>query len=397
LGQGDGRGDSLRLAGFKVVGASAMRAILFSVVLLFLRVPPRAAIVAADAPPAAADAKHIERLVKQLGSKDFTERERAMKEIIAVGAAALPRLQSATKDRDLEIAQRAKQCIEEIKINEKVVALIADLKNPNPKVRRAAAHKIMRMRSLAKAAVPTLIQALDDRDSSVRLEAARALEMVGPGAKAAIPRLTQLLNDQRADKDLRRTAAIALSSIGKEAENAVPELLRMLEEKDPWLRNGATNALAVLGRNHKEVVPALLRALNTKDAMALASAGAALGILGKDPERCVPALLRALQGAGSDWGDNDPRQVLMGALGLFGPAAKPAISTIAEIAGNEKESLRIRVRAISTLRRIGPDAKEALLALQKKYSHFGLSHDISLALKAIEANAAQQRHKDSGR
>jgi HEAT repeat protein len=399
LGQGDGRGNSLCLAGFKMVGTSAMRAILFSVVLLFLLVPPRAAIVAADAPPAAADAKHIEQLVNQLGSKDFAERERAKKEVIAVGAAALPRLQSAVKDRDLEIARRAKQCIEEIEINERVAALVVELKSPNPKIRAAAADKLTEMGSLAKPAVPALIQALDDPDKNVRIRVTITLGYIGPAAAAAVPRMAQLLNDRGADSIVRWMAARYLTYIGRPAESAVPALLRMLEEKDPGLRNGAAQALGALGHHHKDVVPALLHALNVawsqKEGGVLSPIAASLGQIGKDPEHCVPPILQALKGvAGFSWGKDDPRPGLMYGLAYFGPAAKPAISTLVGIAGDEKETSPIRGRAIYALRRIGPDALGELRALQKSVRNSSVAFEISKAIKTIEDNASLGKKKN---
>jgi HEAT repeat protein len=368
-----------------------MRAILFSVVLLSLLLSPLAAAVAADAPPPAADAKRIEQLVKQLGSKSFAERERAMKEVIAVGAAALPRLQSATKDRDLEIARRAKQCIEEIKINEKVAAIVAELKSPKPKTRAAAADKLTEMGPLAKPAVPALIQALDDPDKNVRFRVLVTLGHIGPAAAAAVPRMTQLLNDRGADRDVRWAAATYLSYIGSPAESAVPELLRLLEDRDCGLRGGAALALIVLGHRHKGVVPALLRALEVarsqKDVGVAGYAAAALGKLGKDPEHCVPAILQALQEAGrSPRGVYDQRTALMAGLGYFGPAAERAIPTLAAIAKSEKEEVRIRLGAIEALQMIGPAASGELQALQKSVRGAALSFRLSRPIKAVEAN-----------
>ena len=327
-------------------GEYAMRMRLL-IVILFGIAPH---LSAGDNPAGTEGSERIERLIRQLGSGSFQERERAGREIIAIGAAALPRLRSATENADREIARRAKSCIEEIEIDQKVAELVNELKSPDAKVRWAAANTIMlEMRSLAKGAVPALIQALEDNDNSVRLQAARALKMVGPGASAAVPRLTQLLSDRKADVDLRWTAAMALSFIGKGAESAVPDLLHMLEEKDPILRNGAANSLGLLGRNHKDVVPALIRALNTKDVTALAAAAGALADLGKEPERCVAAVLNALKGAEPGEGAYAPRRCLVNALGRFGTAARTAIPTIAEIAGNDAEDRGTRRRAILAL------------------------------------------------
>src|SRR5262245_34265288 len=48
-----------------------------------------------------------ERLVDQLGSSRFAEREAAFKALDALGAAALPALRNAAKSKDAEVRQRA--------------------------------------------------------------------------------------------------------------------------------------------------------------------------------------------------------------------------------------------------------------------------------------------------
>jgi HEAT repeat protein len=165
----------------------------------------------------------------------------------------------------------------------------------------------------------------------------------------------------------------------------------MLEDKDPGMRGGAALALGELGRHHKDVAPALLRALHTKDAYELGAVAWALSMLRKDPERCVPALVQALKRPSLPAANDDLRHNLIAGLGRFGPAAKSAIPTLAEIAANEKEDFELRHRAINALQMIGPDSKDTLLALQAKCGpRHDLSRRISVALKAIEANAGQR-------
>ena len=68
----------------------------------------------------------------------------------------------------------------------------------------------------AKAAVPTLIQALKDDSSTVRLNAAKALFQIGFEAKQVVPALIQLLEDW--NRDVRLNAAEALEQINIKAE-----------------------------------------------------------------------------------------------------------------------------------------------------------------------------------
>lgn len=63
----------------------------------------------------AATKERITRLVRRLGSEDFTEREQASKELVAAGGVAVPFLRQAAQSGDVEVAQRAQQCLKQIK------------------------------------------------------------------------------------------------------------------------------------------------------------------------------------------------------------------------------------------------------------------------------------------
>jgi RNA polymerase sigma factor (sigma-70 family) len=60
------------------------------------------------APPAATDAARIARLVSQLGSDAFTDREKAAKDLDAIGAPALDALREAARTGEAEQSKRAK-------------------------------------------------------------------------------------------------------------------------------------------------------------------------------------------------------------------------------------------------------------------------------------------------
>jgi WD40 repeat protein len=82
-------------------------AALAGVLTLFLAVP----LSAAD-PPTPAE---IERLIQQLGSDEFKEREQASKRLEAIGAPALAQLRKAATDSDsLEIRTRAEELVRKI-------------------------------------------------------------------------------------------------------------------------------------------------------------------------------------------------------------------------------------------------------------------------------------------
>jgi HEAT repeat protein len=220
---------------------------------------------------ATARADDVESLAKQLKDKDSDVRRAAAKSLAEMGAAAkpaVPELTAAVKDdKDLFVRRFAAQALGEIGPDAKdavpalgkaareekkelveaavtalgkigpdaVPALIDALKGkaPDPakgkdkkKVmpaasegddtlrRRKAAEALGAIGPPAKAAVPTLIDAL--KDTAVRTEAARALGNIGPDAKAALTPLNDLLGDKKnRDRDFQMVAREAIRKIEK--------------------------------------------------------------------------------------------------------------------------------------------------------------------------------------
>jgi hypothetical protein len=62
----------------------------------------------------ATDADEIDRLVRQMGSDSFTERQKASKALEAIGEPALETLRKAAKDGDAEIRRRATELVRTI-------------------------------------------------------------------------------------------------------------------------------------------------------------------------------------------------------------------------------------------------------------------------------------------
>ena len=58
--------------------------------------------------------KQISALIKQLGDAQFDVREKAHRGLVEIGRPALPQLQKATRDPDVEIQERARRVIREI-------------------------------------------------------------------------------------------------------------------------------------------------------------------------------------------------------------------------------------------------------------------------------------------
>ena len=80
-----------------------------------------AAVPAAEKPAA----KSIDKLVKQLGSDSFAERNEAAKQLDAIGAKALPALEKASKSSDTEVRKRATELFSRIGFRTRTQAVLA--------------------------------------------------------------------------------------------------------------------------------------------------------------------------------------------------------------------------------------------------------------------------------
>jgi hypothetical protein len=70
--------------------------------------------VRADEPGSEACDKETRRLVEQLASERFVDREEATQQLAKLGKAALPNLREASKSPDAEVRRRAQQLVEQI-------------------------------------------------------------------------------------------------------------------------------------------------------------------------------------------------------------------------------------------------------------------------------------------
>jgi hypothetical protein len=84
--------------------------------------------VAPAAPDAKADSERIAQLIKQLGSEDFAEREKASSELEQIGLAALPALREAARSRDPETKSRAEALVERLVKKNQAEKLLAPKK-----------------------------------------------------------------------------------------------------------------------------------------------------------------------------------------------------------------------------------------------------------------------------
>jgi HEAT repeat protein len=186
--------------------------------------------------------QRLAALVRQLGSEEYLLRERASAALIARGPLSVPFLQNALADPDIEIAHRARRCLEEID------------SGPGPALSCAAVRLLTRRP--AEGAVEVLLGFAPHADDlAVEEEVHAALAAVGVRDGKADPALLTALADK--DPVSRGAAAFAL---GRAANPAVrSEVARLCRDPEPLVRfRAALGRLAGRDRDGLDVLVALL-------------------------------------------------------------------------------------------------------------------------------------------
>jgi HEAT repeat protein len=194
------------------------------------------------------DRTRIEALIRDLGSNEFTERQRASANLVAEGNRAKPLLRRAAGHPDLEVRRRAEECLKAIRDQDdglNVVSAAARLLvNRRPS---GAAEVLLDFLPFAEAegsseeiqpalialAIrdgkpdPVVAAALRDKDPVRRAGAAVAL--CQPAASDVRPEIRHLLHDP--DLNVRLRVGLALA-VGKEKE-AIGVLIDLLADLTP--------------------------------------------------------------------------------------------------------------------------------------------------------------------
>src|SRR5437867_3671121 len=74
------------------------------------------------------DAERVNKLIEQLGSGKFAEREEASKELEKIGVPALEALRKATKSDDLETRRRASELVDKLSKLEETTRVLTPTK-----------------------------------------------------------------------------------------------------------------------------------------------------------------------------------------------------------------------------------------------------------------------------
>jgi HEAT repeat protein len=183
-----------------------------------------------------------EDLIRQLGDSDFAIREKAQAEVKAMGSLIVPLLRHATKNPDLEIRNRARDCLSLMErdknlplapITPRLIALrkpagaaetllafvpYADDETALPEVQLALNTVAFKNGKLD----PALLRALNDPQGARRAAAAEALCLGGD--RTQLPAIRKMLTDS--EPAVRLKVALALAGTGQ--RDAVPPLIDLL-------------------------------------------------------------------------------------------------------------------------------------------------------------------------
>ena len=196
-------------------------------------------------------------------------------------------------------------------IRARLPALLAQLRDSNPDVRRRAAFDLLAARGytytdsgggpligtseMARIA-PVLGEALVHPDRAVRKRAAIQLLAFGKEAGPMVPSLIVAL--AYSDPQVRAEAAGQLSRIGPPAAvAAIPALERALHDRDPTVRYTAARVLPELGYSRDRVIEMLIAGLRSADEGDRVASATALMGQGRPGRVAIPALREALRDA----------------------------------------------------------------------------------------------------
>jgi HEAT repeat protein len=217
------------------------------------------------------DEKRAAELVAELGNTDYAVREKASRQLKALGPAALPALRRAAQSADAEVKRRARDCLGSVE---------AGLR---PEVAGAAA-RLLAART-PEGAVEALLAYLPSApDADAEEEAQLALLALTAKAGQPGPDLVAALEDKAPCR--RAAAALAVGHSGSiEQRRAVR---RLLADADPNVRLLAARGL--LAARDREAVPAVIDLLTVAPVaaraedvlLALAGEAAPKAALGED-------------------------------------------------------------------------------------------------------------------
>ena len=266
-----------------------------------------------------------------------------------LSALATPNLSEARRDTLCDLLGAVGQSAEE--------RLLVALTHDNPVVRGGAATALGRSAEPGAKVFDNLRLRFADDDAYVRAQAVRAWGELGDRAPAALDELAHLLEDSTARVRAAAVFALGRSSVGPRERVAL--VAEALEDKDPDVRARAAGALVDAGEAAVVVLAKLEVALEDPHRDVKLHAARALGGLGERAQAAAPALCALLDG-----NDEDLARTAAEAVGRLGEAGGPCTESLARLLGPDFEE-PLQLAAAAALRRVGPNARAAIPALEK--------------------------------
>ncbi len=180
-----------------------------------------------------------EQLIQQLGDSDFRVREKAQAEIKTMGSPIVPLLRHAARHADLEIRNRARDCLSTME---------RDKNLPLPPI----APRLLALRKPAGAAETLLAYVPYAGDDSVLAEVQLALNAVAFTGGKPVPAIVRALTDEQAG---RRAAAAEALCLGGDRQH-LPAIRKLLSDPDSAVR--LKTALALAGIRERPAVSTLI-------------------------------------------------------------------------------------------------------------------------------------------
>lgn len=180
-----------------------------------------------------------------------------------------------------------------------ISALVAGLRDTDPKGRLAAIDALETLESSAAPTIPQIVRRVRDSDVFVRWAAVRTLGKLAPAeADKVVPAVQDVLKDR--DLDLRVAAATTLARFGPAASSAVDDLTESVQAGDPEIRIAAMRALEHIGTAAEPALPAVAGVVTHPNAQVRAAAAKTLARFGKAALFAEPKLRKALRDSDAD-------------------------------------------------------------------------------------------------
>jgi HEAT repeat protein len=200
-------------------------------------------------------------------------------------------------------------------------------------------------------AVPSLISLLQDSDPRIRIQVVKALEGLGERARRVLPMLRAALKEivlKDSDGSVRSHAMHAILQVGPQPASEIAGLIDSLQDDIEVVRFHAAIALGDLGSAAQPSVPALIHTARWDENPAVrVEAALALWKIDRKGPLVIPALIEALANRNEFicWMAAD-------SLGQIGPEAREAIPALQQALQRPFKTALIRKGVALALERI---------------------------------------------